>query len=329
MDKGRIAVRPNLAVCYSFLYRCGLLKKMPENISPQAHTADRKKAYEYNILAQPFLKWAGGKRQLLPAIKKFVPKFTQYYEPFIGAGAVLFSLQPKKSVINDTNIELINCYQVIRDNPDELLKLCQQHQEKNSKEYYYSVREQDRQEDFLSQTKVERAGRIIYLNKTCFNGLFRVNRSGQFNVPYGNYTNPTIAEPGVIKAISAYLNEGNICILNGDFEKAVSTAKKGAFIYFDPPYHPISNTSSFTGYSVNGFGENEQGRLKKLCDRLSDRGCKVLISNSSATLIKELYSDSRYKIEEINASRAINAVGSKRGKIKELLIHNKYDCDSL
>ncbi len=191
------------------------------------------------------------------------------------------------------------------------------------------MRNQDRLADFFSKTTVERAARIIYLNKTCFNGLFRVNSNCQFNVPYGNYANPTIADPAVIKAVSAYLNQGNVRILNGDFEKAVSTARKGAFIYFDPPYHPISDTSSFTGYSVNGFGENEQRRLKKLCDRLSDRGCNVLISNSSAALIKELYSDSRYKIEEVNASRAINAVGSKRGKIKELLIHNKYDCDFL
>ncbi|MGD1918708.1 MAG: DNA adenine methylase [Pleurocapsa sp.] len=302
---------------------------MPENIAPRPQKVIRNRAYKYNVLAQPYLKWAGGKRQLLPAIKEFVPKFTRYYEPFIGAGAVLFSLQPKKSVINDTNVELINCYHVIRDNPDELLELCQQHKEKNSKEHYYWVRKQDRQDDFFSKTTVERAARIIYLNKTCFNGLFRVNSNCQFNVPYGNYANPTIADPAVIKAVSAYLNQGNVRILNGDFEKAVSTARKGAFIYFDPPYHPISDTSSFTGYSVNGFGENEQRRLKKLCDRLSDRGCNVLISNSSAALIKELYSDSRYKIEEVNASRAINAVGSKRGKIKELLIHNKYDCDFL
>ena len=299
---------------------------MSENIAPQVSKINRNREYKYNILAQPFLKWAGGKRQLLPAIQEFIPKFTQYYEPFVGAGAVLFSLQPRKSVINDTNSELINCYQVIRDNPEQLLNLCRVHQEKNSKEYYYYLRKQDRQADFSSKSAVERAARIIYLNKTCFNGLFRVNSNGQFNVPYGNYNNPTIADPAVIKAINAYLNQGNIRILNGDFEKAVSTARKGAFIYFDPPYHPISDTSSFTGYSISGFGEPEQIRLKQLCDKLSDRGCKVLISNSSASLIRELYTDTRYQIEEVNASRAINAVSSKRGKIKELLIHNKYNC---
>ena len=300
---------------------------MSENIASRSLKNSRKKVDEYNALAQPFLKWAGGKRQLLPVIKEFIPKFTQYYEPFVGAGAVLFFLQPKKSTINDTNSELINCYQVIKDNPEKLLDLCQQHKEKNSKEYYYKLREQDRSRDFYLKTSVERAARIIYLNKTCFNGLFRVNNNGQFNVPYGKYVNPTIADAKVIRAINTYLNQNDVQILNGDFEKAVSTAKKGAFIYFDPPYHPISNTSSFTGYNMKGFGEDEQKKLKNLCDKLSDKGCKVLISNSSASLIRELYTDSRYKIEEVNASRAINVVSSKRSKIKELLIHNKYDCD--
>ena len=276
-------------------------------------------------LARPFLKWAGGKRQLLPAIAEYIPaKYTEYYEPFIGAGAVLFSLQPKKSTINDTNSELINCYQVIKEQPEELLTLCQQHQENNSKEYYYQLREQDRTDDFKDRSPVERAARIIYLNKTCFNGLFRVNSSGQFNVPYGKYKNPVIADPAVIRAISTYLDRAKVSILNGDFERAVAKAKKGAFIYFDPPYHPLSDTSSFTGYSINGFGKAEQIRLKELCDELSDRGCQILASNSCCTLIKSLYNDPRYKIVEVKATRAINTVSSKRGKINEVLIYNKY-----
>ncbi len=263
----------------------------------------------------------------MPVIKEYFPKkFTQYYEPFVGAGAVLFYLQPKKSVINDTNSELINCYQVIKNYPEELLNLCQKHREKNSKEHYYWLRYQDRKDDFKDRSPVERAARIIYLNKTCFNGLFRVNSSGQFNVPYGNYSNPLIADPAVIRAVSSYLNQREVSILEGDFEKAVSNARKGAFIYFDPPYHPISDTSSFTGYSVNGFGEDEQIRLKEVCDELSKRGCQVLVSNSSASFIKELYCDPNYEIVEVKASRAINAVASKRGRIKELLIYNRYDC---
>ncbi len=299
---------------------------MQESIIPQPKGVKRKKAYHHNILAQPFLKWAGGKRQLLPVIKEFLPtKYTQYYEPFVGAGAVLFSIQPKKSVINDTNSELIDCYRVIKKNPEELLVLCQQHKNQNSKEHYYRLREQDRRDDFKNRSPVEKAARIIYLNKTCFNGLFRVNSSGQFNVPYGNYSNPVIADPVVIMAVSAYLNRANVRILKGDFERAVATARKGAFIYFDPPYHAMSDTSSFTGYSMNGFGEEEQIRLKEVCDRLSERGCQVLASNSATPFIKSLYDDPRYEIVEVKANRAINAVGSKRGKISELLIHNRYE----
>ena len=298
---------------------------MRDNTASKLTQTSRRRAYKHNVLAQPFLKWAGGKRQLLPAIKEYLPKkFTQYYEPFVGAGAVLFSLQPKKSVINDTNSELIKCYRVIKDNPEELLKLCQEHREKNSKEYFYSLREQDRRDDFKDRSPQERAARIIYLNKTCFNGLFRVNSNGQFNVPYGNYSNPVIADPAVIRSVSAYLNQRDVRILEGDFAKAVSTARKGSFIYFDPPYHPISDTSSFTGYSVNGFGEKEQIRLKEVCDKLTERGCQVLVSNSSASFIQELYSDSKYEIVEVKATRAINAVGSKRGRINELLIYNRY-----
>ncbi|HBQ99487.1 MULTISPECIES: DNA adenine methylase [unclassified Roseofilum] len=290
----------------------------------------RRKGDKYNLLVQPFLKWAGGKRQLMPVIKKYIPqKYTQYYEPFVGAGAVLFSLQPAKTVINDTNKELMNCYNVIRDNPEGLLELCKEHEKKNSKDYYYTLRSQDRHSTFKTLSSVKRAARLIYLNKTCFNGLFRVNSKGQFNVPYGNPINPLIADPVVIKAVSNFLNQRSVRICEGDFADSVSTAKKGAFVYFDPPYHPISDTSSFTGYSINGFGEREQERLKLVCDKLSDRGCHVLVSNSNAPFIHELYSDSRYEIVEIRASRAINAVGSKRGKIQELLIHNKYECKTI
>lgn len=299
---------------------------MHEGINQEHQKSGRKRAYSNNPLAQPFLKWAGGKRQLIPVIKKFIPlNYTYYYEPFVGAGAVLFTLQPKKAVINDTNRELINCYKVIKEKPEELLQLCQDHKERNSKEHYYELRAQDRDDDFKYLDSVARAARIIYLNKTCFNGLFRVNSSGQFNVPYGNYANPSIADPAVIEAVSKYLNQPQVKIRDGDFESAVATAKKGDFIYFDPPYHPVSDTSSFTGYSIDGFGKEEQVRLKRICDQLSDKGCQVLVSNSAAAFIRALYEDTRYEIVEVKASRAINAVASKRGRISELLIYNKYE----
>ena len=294
---------------------------MPESITPQpkSYQSDRS-------VVRPFLKWAGGKRQLLPVIRKFFPlQYTQYYEPFVGAGAVLLALQPNHSVINDANSELINCYRVIKDNPQALIALCDRHQQCNSKEYYYQLRQQDREDSYQNRSLVERAARILYLNKTCFNGLFRVNSKGQFNVPYGNYSNPVIADPQVIMAVSNYLNCSQSEILLGDFETAVASATKGAFIYFDPPYHPLSNSSSFTKYSRNDFGEAEQIRLKAVCDRLSDRGCQVLASNSASQFIQSLYDDSRYEIVEVQANRSINAVGSKRGKINELLIHNRFD----
>lgn len=303
---------------------------MNPGITQQSTSSEKKISIKSNQLVKPFLKWAGGKRQLIPVIKDFIPeKYSRYYEPFVGAGAILFWLQPKKATINDINYELINCYRAIKENPEELLTLCQEHKALDSKEHYYELRAKDRSKAWktIDEVDVDRAARIIYLNKTCFNGLFRVNSRGQFNVPYGNYSNPSIADTSLIKAVSAYLNQANVSIMKGDFETAVETAKEKDFIYFDPPYHPISKTSSFTGYSINGFGEKEQERLRDTCNQLSDRGCHVLISNSNAGLIRELYDDDpRYEIVDVRASRSINALGSKRGKISEVLIYNKYEC---
>jgi DNA adenine methylase len=279
-----------------------------------------------NSPLQPFLKWAGGKRQLLEVLKQFVPvNYTDYYEPFIGAGALLFFLQPKRAVINDINGELVNTYRILRDYPEELFNLCEDHRKNNSKNYYYSIRNIDREIDFNYKSPLERAARIIYLNKTCFNGLYRVNRLGHFNVPYGSYVNPTILNFELLLGVSNYLRRCQLTILEGDYTQAVKNAAEGAFIYFDPPYQPLSNTSSFTSYSVAGFGEREQRRLKSVCDELDARGCQILLSNSDTPFIRELYKDSRYEIAKVQAIRTINVVSSKRGKISELLIHNRYD----
>jgi len=272
-----------------------------------------------NKLAQPFLKWAGGKRQLLPEIRKYIPKkINTYYEPFLGAGAVLFDIQPKKAVINDINTELINTYIAIRDHVDELINDLKKH--KNEKEYFYAIRDLDRKEEFKKLSLVERASRIIYLNKTCFNGLFRVNSQGHFNVPFGKYKNPQIVNEIVLRAVHNYLNSNDITILNVDFEKAVENAKKGDFIYFDPPYDPVSDTSSFTGYSLYGFDKDDQIRLRDLFVELDKRGCKVLLSNSATDFIKDLYKD--FHIEVVSANRNINANASRRGKIDEVLVMN-------
>ncbi len=273
--------------------------------------------------AQPFLKWAGGKRQLLPEIRKLIPpKFNRYFEPFVGAGAVLFDLKCETATINDFNTELINCYRVIKESPAELINETLEYE--NSKTFYYQLRDIDRnKQDFLKLSPIKRAARIIYLNKTCFNGLFRVNSKGQFNVPFGNYANPKIILEPIIYAVSDYLNNADVQILEGDFMQAVASAKNGDFVYFDPPYDPLSETSSFTGYSKNSFNKEDQKRLKASCDDLTSRGCHVLLSNSDTPFIRELYNDPKYEIIQVSASRNINSIGTSRGKISEVLVQNR------
>lgn len=273
-------------------------------------------------LVTPVVKWVGGKRQLIPEIEKHVPShYSTYYEPFVGGGAVLFHLQPKKAIVNDINEELINLYQVIKDNVDELIEDLKKH--KNEADYFYKIRELDRDmRKYKSLSSVERASRIHYLNKTCYNGLFRVNSQGQFNTPFGRYKNPNIVNEVTLRAVSKYFNNANITFKCCDFEEAVKWARKDSFIYFDPPYDPVSDTSSFTGYDKGGFDRKEQKRLKKLCDRLNDRGIRFLLSNSETEFILELYKD--YKIDIVHAKRSINSKGHKRGVVNEVLVRN-YD----
>ena len=275
-----------------------------------------------NVVVRPFLKWAGGKRQLLPELLKYVPKQQKatYYEPFIGGGALLLSLQWRKAVISDLNTELINCYQVVKDSVECLIDELAKHH--NDEEYYYEVRDWDRSPYHIERSPVERAARIIFLNKTCFNGLFRVNSQGQFNVPFGRYAEPNIVDKGVLRAVSYYFNANDVQMLNTDFACAVEDAKRNDFIYFDPPYDTVSDPASFTGYDLKGFGKDEQKRLKETFDDLSRRGCKVLLSNSYTPFVVNLYQG--YKHVKVEASRAINSNGQKRGKVDEILVMN-YD----
>jgi DNA adenine methylase len=272
-----------------------------------------------NKLIAPFLKWVGGKRQLMPAIKELIPKnYTNYYEPFIGGGAVLFDLQPKNAVINDFNEELINVYQTIKENPEELISDLKTH--KNESDYFYDLRALDREENFENLSNIKKASRVIYLNKTCYNGLYRVNNSGEFNSPFGRYKNPNIVNETTIRAVSKYLNTNKITILNGDFEEALKGIKKGSFVYFDPPYHPVSASSNFTGYVQGGFDMYEQVRLRDLCNKLNEKGINFLLSNSATQFIEDLYKD--YKISYVKANRSINSNAKKRGEIDEVLIRN-------
>lgn len=274
-----------------------------------------------NPLVSPILKWVGGKRQLLDCIEPLIPKHTMYYEPFIGGGAVLFSRQPDKAVINDSNEELINVYLTIKEEPEQLIKKLQEHREQSCEDYFYAIRALDRdRKAFDKMTNVERAARIIYLNKTCYNGLFRVNNSGEFNSPWGKYQNPNITNETTIYALNSYFNKANITIMCGDYREALAGIKKGSFVYLDPPYMPISSSSSFTGYTAGGFGEEEQIALKKQCDLLTSKGVKFLLSNSCCPFIEDLYQD--YIIEHVSAKRAINANPEKRGAVEEVLVRN-------
>ncbi len=276
-------------------------------------------------LVSPILKWVGGKRQLLDYITPLIPKCSTYYEPFVGGGAVLFAKQPKKAIINDSNSELINVYKVIKSNPEELIHKLIVHKEHNCEDYFYEIRALDRDKDtFDSLSDIDKAARIIYLNKTCYNGLFRVNSSGEFNAPWGKYKNPNIINGTTINALNKYLNKANVIIKCGDYKDALRGIRKGAFVYLDPPYFPISSSSSFTGYTAAGFGEEEQIALKKQCDLLDRRGVKFLLSNSSCKFIEDLYSE--YIITKVGAKRAINAKPDKRGEVDEVLVRN-YELD--
>lgn len=274
------------------------------------------------IKGKPFVKWAGGKRQIVDKLLMYAPdEFNTYYEPFVGGGALLFELSPKKAVINDSNKELINVYNVLR-NEEKFKKMCSilnTYEKNNSEEFYYELRNKDRNKssfDRLSDYK--RAGRTIYLNKACFNGLYRVNSKNEFNVPFGKKTKVNTYDIGNLITVSNYLTMNDIKILNVDFEDSVKDAQKGDFIYFDPPYD--SETSIFNSYTEAGFGKEEQRRLAKVYKELSNKGCYVMLSNNNTTLIKELYKD--FNIHIIEAKRSINSNGKKRGKVEEVIITN-------
>lgn len=272
-----------------------------------------------NKLVAPFLKWVGGKRQLMNTITQHIPtQISTYYEPFVGGGAVLFNNQPKKAVISDLNSELINVYKVIKEFPNELIEDLKTH--KNEADYFYETRALDRSSQYSDLSSIKKASRVIFLNKTCYNGLYRVNNAGEFNSPFGRYKNPNIVNESTIKAVSDYLNTNKIEILNSDYEEALKNIRKGSFVYFDPPYAPLSKSSNFTGYNQGGFDMQDQVRLRDLCDKLNKKGIKFLLSNSDTPLISELYKD--YKITLVKANRSINSNAKKRGEINEVLIKN-------
>jgi DNA adenine methylase len=268
-----------------------------------------------------FLKWAGGKLQLIEQFENlFPPDFRNYYEPFIGSGAVFFYLKskskPNKVTLSDTNEELINCFAVVRDKPSELIEVLLNHRKRHSKQYYYEVR--DLESDRLDS--VSRAARMVYLNKTCFNGLYRVNSKGEFNVPFGDYKNPSIFDRNTLYRASQMLQDADLRVMT--FDKVLDFAGKDDFVYFDPPYIPLSKTSSFTRYSKSEFSIKQQNRLSEVFRALDSMGCFVMLSNSDHSLTRELYSDYDKNIVVVRAKRKINSVGSKRGAINEIVVTN-------
>ena len=275
---------------------------------------------EYIAHAAPVVKWVGGKRQLLPQILPLIPKrMTTYCEPFLGGGAVLFALQPKRALVNDLNQDLMTVYRVIKENADALIEHLSRHE--NTPEYFYRIRDLDRDKAaYAALSDVEKASRLLYLNKTCYNGLFRVNASGAFNSPYGHYRRPNIVNEQTIRGVSRYFNSCDITFFSGDFAAVMEQVPKGGFVYLDPPYDPVSDTASFTGYNKGGFGREEQVRLKECCDALTARGVKFLLSNSATPFIRELYGS--YRVSLVQARRAVNSVASRRGAIDEVLVRN-------
>jgi DNA adenine methylase len=264
-------------------------------------------------LPKPFVKWAGGKGQLLPELVSRMPDFNgTYFEPFVGGGALFFFLRPKKAVIQDSNEELIHCFKIVREQTDglieELSKL------KYSEEDYYRIRDLD--PDALEP--VYRAARTIYLNRTGFNGLYRVNKSGKFNVPMGRYTNPMICDEKNLRACALALKHTNI--LAEPFETVLSRAKSGDFVYFDPPYVPVSKTANFTAYQGGGFSTNDQERLASTFITLTDKGVYAMLSNADVPWTREAYK--AFRIHSVQAKRRVNSNAAARGPVGELIVTN-------
>lgn len=274
---------------------------------------------------EPILKWVGGKRQLLPHLREYINKQVLgngcYYEPFVGGGAVLFNLKPTKAIVGDLNKELITLYKVIKNNPKELISKLIEHESYHCEEYFYKIRSLDRQENFAYLPDIDIAARMVYLNRTCFNGLYRVNKQGYFNSPIGRTpkSTPNIVMRDRILEMTDYFNNNDIVFLNKPYYEVVETTKAGDLVYFDPPYD-YGEGEGFTAYTLNCFSKEDTFKLRNLCDGLTKKGVKVVISNNETPFIEELFSE--YQIEKVDANRMINCKADNRGSGKEVIIHN-------
>lgn len=269
-------------------------------------------------MSKPFVKWAGGKTSLLPSLLERVPRnIGTYFEPFVGGGALYFSLVPVKACITDINEELINLYKVVKTDVDNLIEKLKDYRKNNYKGYYYRVRDEDRKKEYKNWSCLDRAARVLYLNKTCWNGLYRVNSQGYFNVPYGSYRNPLIVDESILRTCSLILT--NTMLSVSSFESVLDVAKEGDFVYFDPPYVPVEFTS-FTSYTKKDFGIEDQIKLSEVCDELNKKGVCFMLSNSYTPLVLSLYNN--YRIDKVFAPRFINSKGDCRGRVEEALVMN-------
>lgn len=272
---------------------------------------------------QPFVKWAGGKRQIIDHLKENMPKkFKHYYEPFVGGGALMLELMPKHVTINDSNKELMYIYKCLRNKRlfKKFYELCKIHEANHSEDYYYQIRDLDRKKSGYSKmTVVEKAARCIYLNKACFNGLYRVSSKGFFNVPSGKKEKVKCFDEKNLEALHKYFHKRKPVILAKDYKEALRTAKAGDFVYFDPPYDVVGE-QSFTSYTTGGFGKKEQEELRDFIVELTNKGVLVMASNANTEFIRELYKE--FNIHIIEARRSINSKGDGRGKVEEVIITN-------
>jgi len=272
---------------------------------------------------RPFLKWVGGKGQILDHLMRRVAlaePFRRYHEPFVGGGALFFELARQrrlgrsKACLSDSNRNLMDAYVGVRDDVEGVIALLEEHKRLHSKDYYYEVRA------VVPGSLTERAARIIYLNKTCFNGLFRENSKGQFNVPMGRYENPPICDKENLRACAEVLKRARLETRH--FETVLDRAKPGDFIYFDPPYVPLSKTASFTSYDKSGFGDDSQRLLARVFEALAARGVKVLLSNSMTDLVRELYDGDKYEVDQVPAKRVVNSRADRRGEVSDALVRS-------
>ncbi len=267
----------------------------------------------------PIVKWAGGKTKLLDELLGRTPSsYRRYFEPFVGGGALFFRLAPDDAVLNDRNADLITTYRCIAWNVEAVIKRLQAHKAQHGETHYYQVRERFNDRSRKS-SDIERAATFIYLNKTCYNGLYRVNQGGDFNVPMGRYTDPPICDAPRLRAASRVLQQADL--RSGHYADAVDGARSGDLVYFDPPYHPVSETANFTSYTTDCFDENDQRQLADVTRLLDARGCTVMVSNSDTPFIRALYRD--FTITRVTCARAINSNAASRGAVNEVIVTNR------